>query len=90
VTTLTDFVPSQSAPFQFQPTLDGQVYSAVVTWNLFGRRFYLNLSSLDGTLVVCKALVGSPDGSDIDLVGGLFTTSTLVFRQSTQQFEVNP
>lgn len=46
--------------FQFQPTLDGQVYSAIVTWNLFGRRYYLNLLALDGTLVLCTALAGSP------------------------------
>lgn len=162
MTTVFQFAPSPLAPFQFQPTLDGATYSAVVTWNTFGQRWYLNLYSLDGTLVVCEALIGSGDpinlaslswangiatatlavpsgwkigsvieltiagcvpdaynGSvlaaisndvtftypiaddpggttqlgvasyDIDLVWPYFA-STLVFRESSQQFEVNP
>lgn len=88
--TVIPFAPSRLAPFQFSPTLDGEVYSAVVTWNLFGRRYYLNLYALDGTLVTCRAMVGSPLDHDIDLVGGYFTTSRLVFRQPTQVFEVSP
>jgi hypothetical protein len=65
VTTLFPFLPSSQAPFIFQPTLDGEVYNATVTWNLFGRRYYLNLAQLDGTLVVCRSVVGSPNGVDI-------------------------
>ena len=62
MTTYIDFVPSQSAPFQFQPTLDGQVYTGIVTWNLFGQRYYLNLYTLGGVLVFNQALVGSTVG----------------------------
>ena len=60
--TYTDFVPSQRVPFSFQPELDGQTYTAIITWNLFARRFYLNLYALDGTLVLATAVVGSPTG----------------------------
>lgn len=84
------FSPSVNANFTFQPTLDGNVHDAIVTWNLFGQRFYLNLYDLSGALVVCRALVGSPNDQDIDLVGGYFTASKMVFRQSSQQFEVSP
>lgn len=84
------FAPTPTAPYQFQPTLDGAQYTANVTWNVFGQRWYLNVYQLDGTLVCAVALVGSPDDYDINLVGGYFTTSTLVFRQSSQNFEVNP
>ena len=62
--TVFPFQPTQQAPFQFQPTLDGQTYNAIITWNLFGR-FYLNLYSLSNVLVVCEALVGSPVGINI-------------------------
>ena len=163
MTTFTDFVPSNAAPFQFQPQLDGAAYNAIVTWNLFARRFYLNIYALDGTLVLSTALVGSPSGIalqslawangtakattiaphgykvgktveltisgaspdayngivdafivaadsfsypiaanpgtatafgianyNVDLVGGYFKTSSMVFRQASQQFEVAP
>lgn len=84
------FTPSATAAFQFQPTLDDNVYTCVVTWNLFGQRYYLNVYQDDGTLVTCRAMVGSPPGFDINLVGGLFTTSSLIFRQQDQIFEVTP
>ena len=163
MTTLIDFQPSASAVFQFQPTLDGQVYQASVPWLAFGKRFYLLLQDLAGNTVLYTPLVGSPPAvavaslswahgrataalaaphgwrpldtvdvavSDcsptayngavralatdrstlswplatdpgtatalgsvaygIDLVGGYFSTSTLVYRESTQQFEVTP
>lgn len=161
--TITPFVPNPQTPFQFSPTLDGNVYTVVITWNLFAQRFYFNLYQLDGTLVVSLPLIGSPDGVqleglewsrskaiatlplpnnyrpgdtarltvagcspdayngiyqcliqnssvlnyslsadpgpatvlgtvvyNINLVAGYFNTSTLVFRQSSQQFEVTP
>lgn len=162
MTTYTDFVPTRQVPFSFQPTLDGQVYTANITWSLFGVRYYLNLIAPDGTRVITTALVGSPSGIalqtlswargqaqavavgphgykvgrtvmltvsgavpdaynglvpafitgpttfqypvaadpgpatvpgsaayNINLVGGLFA-STLVFRESSNQFEVSP
>jgi hypothetical protein len=68
VTTIYPFQPSAQAPFQFQPTLDGDVYQCTVTWNLFRggqgstSPYYLNIYALDGTLVVSRALVASPVG----------------------------
>jgi hypothetical protein len=62
VTTFTDFVPSTVAPFSFSPTLDGQTYNVTVTWLLFGKRFYINVYALDGSLVCSRPMVGSPTG----------------------------
>jgi hypothetical protein len=56
VSTLVQFQPSTVAPFTFQPTLSGAVYSAVVTWNAFGERYYLNLYDLSGNLILCRAV----------------------------------
>lgn len=91
MTTVIQFQPSALTAFQFQPTLDGDIYAAIVTWNLYGQRYYVNLSALDGTLIFAIPLIGSlpaPD-SGISLTAGYFT-STLVFRQQSQTFEVNP
>jgi len=87
--TAYDFQPSSSAPFQFQPTLDGSVYTVVVKWSLAGQRYYAEVSALDGTLIATVAVVGSPLGYDINLVGGYFASS-IVFREASQQFEVSP
>lgn len=89
MTTFTNFAPSPQTPFQFQPTLDGQAYTVVVTWNLFGQRYYVNIYDLGGVLVVCLPLIGSPVGYDISMTGGYFA-STLVYRVRNRQFEVSP
>lgn len=165
MTTFTTFSPSRitTPPFQFQAVLDGQVYNVSVSWNLFGRRWYVTVLAPDGTRVATRALVGSPTGftiqslvwslgkvtatvtvphgfkvgrvveltitgaspdayngivrglitgpatftypiasdpgaaavfgtvsRNIDLVGGYFLTSTMVYRQAANQFEVSP
>jgi hypothetical protein len=77
-------------PFQFTVTLDGSSYSVNVSWNITGQRPYVNVYNGSNALVVTTPLIGSPDGYDINLVGGYFKTSTMVFRNSTQQFEVSP
>lgn len=87
--TTYQFQPSNSSPFQFQPTLDGNIYTCTVTWNLFGQRWYINCISQNGALVFSRAMVGSPADYDISLTAGYFA-STLVFRQVDQTFEVNP
>lgn len=62
MTTLVDFQPSSQSAFQFQATLDGLVYTIIVTWNLFGQRYYINVYDVANNLIVCKAIVGSPVG----------------------------
>lgn len=89
MTTYVPFSPSAARAFQFSPTLDGATYTGVVTWNTFGQRWYLNLYDLGGNLVICTPLIGSPVGTDFDLVLDLFT-STLIYRESTATFEINP
>jgi hypothetical protein len=65
MTTITNFVPNNVAPFTWQPTLDGAVYTATVTWNLFGQRWYLNVFDLTGNPILTIALAGSPIGQSI-------------------------
>lgn len=87
---VVSFQPSVNAPFQFTATLDGSAYAVVVTWSLFGKRWYINIYALDGTRIITTAMIGSPAGYDLNLIGGVFSTSTLVFRQPANQFEIGP
>lgn len=65
--TFINFVPTKnSPPFQFQATLDGEIYNVVITWNLSGQRFYFNVYDLSQNLILCRALVGSPAGFNVE------------------------
>ena len=75
--TTFDFAPSALAPFSFQPTLDGQIYTVIVTWNLFAQRWYINVYNLSGTLIVATALIGSPLGIAIAAVSWALGTVTI-------------
>jgi hypothetical protein len=84
------FTPSPVAAPSFLLTLDGQQYTAVITWNLFGRRFYLNVYTLSNVLVLAKAAVGSNLSQPINLVTGYFFTNGLLYDESNSQFIVTP
>jgi hypothetical protein len=90
VTTLVPFVPPPTTLFSFSATLDGASYTVTVAWNVTGQRWYVNVTDTTGNLVVSIPLIGSPPDHDISLVAGYFQTSTLVFRQETQTFEISP
>ncbi len=84
------FTPSATSNFNFQPTLDGRTYTVVVWWNMYRQGWYLSTYDLSGIRLLSKALVGSPNDYDINLVAGLFAVSRLVFRGPSQTFEVTP
>jgi len=76
--TVYPFTPSRNGypPFQFQPTLDGNVYTAITTWNAAAQRWYLNLYALDGTLVVAIPVIGSPAALPLQSLNWAFGTVT--------------
>lgn len=87
------FIPPQNAPFTFTPTLGGTRFSGVVTWNVYGRRWYLNLYTLTGTLVLAIALQPSSMDFPQNLLEGyasVFGTGTLHYDQPNQQIVVGP
>jgi hypothetical protein len=90
MTTLINFNPTPFANFQFNSTLDGVNYVAICTWNLYGKRYYINIYNNNGTLIVSRPIIGSPDNYDINLVFGYFQTSTLIYRESSNNFEISP
>ena len=92
MTTLIPFQPNNSAspPFSVTVTLDSTSYQLVVTWNLAGQRWYASLQDQSGNTVWMGALIGSPLNSNIYLALGIFTTSTLLYRADTGNFEITP
>lgn len=88
MTTYVKFTPSTTSNFQFALTLDGQAYTCIVNWNLYGQRYYINIYDLNQNWIVTLPLISSPDDYDISLTAGYFTT-TLVFRDSSQTFEIS-
>lgn len=65
MTTIVRFQPTPRSPFSFQATLDGVVYTVIVTWNTFAQRWYVNVYDQNQILIVCTALVSTPDGQAI-------------------------
>ena len=89
MTAIVPFSPSPNANFQFTPTLDGQQYTLIVTWNFAAQRWYINIYTLQGALVLCRPMTGSPPTANVSLTAGYFDT-VLVFRVTQQQFEIDP
>lgn len=74
------FLPSSAGPFRFQPTLDDNQYTGVVTWNMVGERYYLSLFSLQGERVLTLPLIGSLDATPIQALSwahGFVNATTL-------------
>lgn len=88
--TQTVFTPTNAGAFQFNATLDGDNYVCVVTWNVWAQRWYLNIYTTTGVLIVARALIASVADFPINLVFGYFLTSTLVFLDQQQTFVVVP
>lgn len=82
-----DFQPDKSRVFTFLGTFDGVSYNVTVPWNYYGQRYYIQVFTIQGQLVLCMPLIDSPDGGDIDLLAGYFDTK-MVFRSSDSRFEI--
>lgn len=75
MTTLFPFQPP-TAPVIFQPTLDGDLYQATITWNYYSQRFYITITDLVGNTIVSRAIVGSSSKqplADLSWQNGLAT-----------------
>lgn len=86
--TIVPFTPTNSRPpFQFQATFDAVTYIVQTLWNVTGQRWYVFIYDQANNLIVTQPLIGSPAGYAISLTAGYFTTA-LLFRETTQVFEV--
>jgi hypothetical protein len=91
MTTFVPFTPQPNgAPFAFSATFDGETYQVTAQWNVFGQRWYIVCVGGNNVVVFNLPLIGSPNSGDINLLAGYFLVSTLVFRVSSQNFEIGP
>ncbi|MHB8388149.1 MAG: hypothetical protein ACYDBH_01050 [Acidobacteriaceae bacterium] len=86
------FTPSSasSPPFIANVTLDGLPYQLFAIWNVYRVGWYIQIVSSGGQLTFTGPLVGSPSDFDIDLAPGIFSISTIVYREAEQQFVISP
>lgn len=67
MTTYFPFIPSNTVAPSFQPTLDGNVYTCIVVWSLFGQRFNLNCFDSSGNAIFTGiAVVDTVEGISIN------------------------
>jgi hypothetical protein len=92
MTTYIPFQPNNNSapPFQTNITMDGNQYASLVTWNLSGQRWYMAINDQNGNNVWTGAMIGSPLTHNIYLAPGIFSTSTILYREDTGNIEVNP
>lgn len=82
MSTTVQFTPNTSSAFRFQPVIAGKQYTAVITWNIAGERYYLNLFDTSGNLVLTTAVVSSGPRVSATMtwvdtgVGGVATATT--------------
>lgn len=90
--TIIAFAPNNlsSPPFSTPLTLDGTSYVGNVTWNIAGQRYYLTITDAPGNVAWSGAMIGSPLGYDILLAPGVFSSSTILYREDTGNIEVSP
>ncbi|MHB8372272.1 MAG: phage baseplate plug family protein [Thermoplasmataceae archaeon] len=84
------FSPTANPPFQTTVMLDGVNYTLSALFNFPSQRWYFTITNSSNVVVLCRPITGSPVGSDINLLFGYFSVSTLVYRSSTGNFEVGP
>lgn len=87
MTQIVPFLPSSSANFQFQATLDGAQYNCICTFNAYAQRYYFTVYDLTGAMVVSRPIIASPSFYNVNLLAGYFET-TMIYRESSQSFEI--
>jgi hypothetical protein len=92
MTTFVAFAPNNSnnPPFSTPLTLDSAAYVGSVTWNIAGKRWYLTILDSGSNQIWSGAMIGSPLGYNILLAPGVFSSSTILYREDTGNLEINP
>lgn len=90
MTVYIQFTPNSdsSPPFSFSPTLNNSTYTINVFWNVYGQRWYISCFDENGNRIATEPLISSPATEDIPLMPGLFDDNTVVYRESSNNFEV--
>ncbi len=74
---LYPFTPAIGQNITFNPVLNGNTYTANITWNVFGQRWYLNLYDANNNLIIATAVVSSDDTHPINSISWSGNTVTI-------------
>lgn len=90
--TLINFQPNNaiSPPFSASVVMDGSNYNLSVKWSLYAQRWYMFITDQYGNNAWTGAMVGSPLEQNIYLAAGVFTVSTIIWREDTGYIEITP
>lgn len=83
------FTGNERESMVFTPVLDGSVYNCQIKWNISSQRWYLLITDNSGNPLLNTPLVGSMSSGGINLLYGVFTSTTMIWREKDGKIEVN-
>ena len=87
-TTTYPFTGREQKSMTFAPVLDGTVYTCQMKWNIASQRWYLLILNNAGKPVLNTSVVGSTATAGINLIAGIFSATTMIWREKNGQIEV--
>lgn len=86
--TYVPFTITPNVPFSFTTSFDGSPYTVTLLWMLYSQRYYVQIMDQNNNVIVLRPLIASPGNYNISMTAGYFTT-TLIYRESTNNFEIS-
>ena len=82
------FTGREQRSVTFSPILDGNVYTCQMKWNIAAQRWYLLITDSSDNTVMNTAVVSSTSTGGINLLSGVFSSTTMIWREKNGQIEV--
>ena len=82
------FTGNERESMAFTPALDGTVYNCQIRWNISAQRWYILITDNSGNTVLNTPAVGSTNESGINLIAGVFSRTTMIWREQNGLSEV--
>ncbi|MCK2101932.1 hypothetical protein [Klebsiella michiganensis] len=82
------FTGNERESIAFTPALDGTVYNCQIRWNISAQRWYILITDNSGNTVLNTPAVGSTSESGINLIAGVFSRTTMIWREQNGLIEV--
>ncbi|HHX5192643.1 TPA: phage baseplate plug family protein [Yersinia enterocolitica] len=82
------FSGNERESLSFTPLLDGVIYNCQIKWNISAQRWYLNITDNSGNQILTTAMIESTTGMGINLISGIFSSTSMIWRQPNGRIEV--
>ncbi|WP_338735449.1 hypothetical protein V8954_04035 [Klebsiella michiganensis] len=82
------FTGNERESMAFTSALDGTVYNCQIRWNISAQRWYILITDNSGNTVLNTPAVGSTNESGINLIAGVFSRTTMIWREQNGLIEV--